>query len=110
MSSTVTSNICPITITPKVDGFILIFVVTDPTWGYDGKNAILETACTDSSLSRINWVNGGSEEGGNNVGRQMIGVSLWGPCTAGQSYTFKSNLRSVAVGRQTPVTTFAFVI
>lgn len=110
MSSSVTSNICPITITPKIDGYILVMVITDPTWGYDGKNAILTTTCLNSSLSRINWVNGGTEEGGNNIGRQMFSISLWGPCTAGQSYTFKSDLGAVSVGRTTPVTAFAFVI
>lgn len=105
------TNICPTTVIPNVDGYIFVIVVTSATWGWDGKNAILSTTCSDSSLKELSFHEGSTGTGGNEIGRQMFGVSLYGPCKAGRSYTFSSDLsKGATLGLAAYISTFCFVI
>lgn len=105
------TNVCPTTVTPKVDGYIFVIVVTSATWGWDGKSAILHTTCSDPSLKNLSYQDGSTGTGGNEIGRQMFGVSLWGPCKAGSSYTFLSDLSAGAtLGLRAYINTFCFVV
>lgn len=73
-----TKDLCPVTITPKVDGYIFIIVITSGTWGYDGVLSELHTTCnSDSSLPNLAYMDGQTGSGGNQIGRQMTQMSLW---------------------------------
>lgn len=107
---TKSTNICPTAVTPNVDGYILVIIVTSATWGFDGKAATLRTTCSDSNLNELSYQEGSTGTGGNQIGRQMFGVSLWGPCQAGRLYTFSSDLKGATLGSSAYINTFCFVI
>lgn len=110
-SNTRKTNICPVTITPNVDGYIMVIMVSSATWGWDGGGVVFHVTCPDSSIKNINYMDGHAA-GGNEIGRQITSISLWGPCTAGKNYRFVGNFTSGSAlfGHDTYFNSFAFVI
>lgn len=83
--------------TAPADGRIVVLAISDYTWGYAGRELLLDITTQSSTLTSISH-NVGGVSGGDTVGRQMIARRVFGNAKAGEEYTFGTT-RSEGFGK-----------